>query len=261
MQPFEVVETNLRAAMRCYSGCSSRGEIRDHSGVTLVSSGVNFSVFNSAMLTSPVSGPKTLERQIEIARVFFEQRGLDWSFWLCLDLLDAVSRRDFSRIFRDRRLRLVAEPPGLIAQSICRPVRRLPVLDILEVCDEATRQDFVDLSASVFHLPLATASAIYGPAGAWESGMRGFVGYFCDEPVTILTTVETDACVGVYSVGTSPYHQRRGYAETLLRYSLQQSVDKQTILQSTDAGLRLYLRLGYRPVTKFAVYVSENRWR
>lgn len=217
------------------------------------------------MLTAPVADTAEFESRIAIARVFFEQRRLDWSFWTCLDLLDKKTRSNLTALFRKQHMRLVAEPPGLIAERVANPDRPLPELAFAEVMCEATRTDFVEVSGSVFHLPDHIAQAIYFPPGAWKAGMRGYVGYQRGEPVAILACVEAAGCVGIYSVGTHPYHQRKGYAEALLRHALKEAEARtgvtRTILQSTEAGMRLYTRLGYKPVTKFAVYVAEHRWR
>jgi ribosomal protein S18 acetylase RimI-like enzyme len=68
--------------------------------------------------------------------------------------------------------------------------------------------------------------------------------------------------VGVYSLGTLPQYQGCGYGETLLRHALD-DIGKRTgitrsVLQSTDEGLKLYQRMGYRPVTSFSVYTRET---
>jgi ribosomal protein S18 acetylase RimI-like enzyme len=66
--------------------------------------------------------------------------------------------------------------------------------------------------------------------------------------------------VGVYNVATLPDQQRRGYGEAVMRYAVAQAQKEhgveQSILQSTPAGLQLYQRMGYRTITRVAVYAS-----
>jgi ribosomal protein S18 acetylase RimI-like enzyme len=261
--PFYPVEANLRAAMRAYAGCTPLGEARDHPGIALVSSGVNFSVFNSAMLTYPVASPADLHQRLEIARVYFEQRRLDWSFWVCHDLLDSQSRRSLSESMRKRGHRQVAEPPGLYAPGLA-PSRRPPaLLEFRQVLEQQQRDDFIAVSRAVFSLPPVIAREIYGPAGTWSREMTGYIAYRDKQPVSIVACVVAAGVIGIYSLGTLPIYQRRGYGETLLRHALNSSYlrngSSRTILQSTEAGLRLYQNLGYKPVTRFSVFVHESR--
>ncbi|HYZ87271.1 MAG TPA: GNAT family N-acetyltransferase [Bryobacteraceae bacterium] len=263
MQPFEAAEANLRAAMRCYARCTPLGEVREHPGLVLTSSGVNFSVFNSAMLTAPVKTPQELELRIATAKVYFRQRGLQWSFWVCVELLDSQTRRYLPDLFRRANLRMVAEPPGLVAEELAAPVRPLPDLDILPILDSRTRCDFALLSNQVFRLPMPIASAIYAPESTWNGPMTGYIGYLYGDPVSILATVVSDGVIGIYSVGTVGAYQRHGFAERLVRHAIEDQAPRngscRSALQSTEAGLRLYRKLGYRQATQFAIFVDESR--
>jgi ribosomal protein S18 acetylase RimI-like enzyme len=262
--PFHPVEANLRAAMRAYAGCTPLGEAREHPGIALVSSGVNFSVFNSAMLTYSVESPADLDQRLEIARVYFEQRRLDWSFWVCHDLLDPHSRRILYDSMRRKGHRQVAEPPGLHAPGLVPPRRPPSPLEFRQVLEQQQRDDFIAVSRAVFSLPPVIAREIYGPRGTWSREMTGYIAYKDKQPVSIVACVVAAGVIGIYSLGTLPMHQRRGYGETLLRHALDSNFirngSSRTILQSTEAGLPLYQNLGYKSVTKFSVFVHEARF-
>jgi len=66
--------------------------------------------------------------------------------------------------------------------------------------------------------------------------------------------------IGVYNVATIPSAQRCGFGEAVMRYALADAAREhgaeRLVLQSTPAGLRLYERMGFRTVTKVAVYSS-----
>jgi ribosomal protein S18 acetylase RimI-like enzyme len=67
--------------------------------------------------------------------------------------------------------------------------------------------------------------------------------------------------LGVYSLGTLPAFRRQGYGEALLRAAVSE-VGRRTglsrvVLQSTEAGYALYLRMGFRDATKFTVYLTK----
>jgi predicted acetyltransferase len=60
--------------------------------------------------------------------------------------------------------------------------------------------------------------------------------------------------VGVYCVATLPGHERKGYAETMVRHAVARAGLGQSILQATSPGFSLYRRMGYEVVTHFAIY-------
>lgn len=64
--------------------------------------------------------------------------------------------------------------------------------------------------------------------------------------------------IGVYAVGTLPQHQRKGCGEAVMRHALEQahaeSGLERSVLQASAAGFHLYQRMGYRTVTRYAVF-------
>ena len=53
-----------------------------------------------------------------------------------------------------------------------------------------------------------------------------------------------------------------GFGETLLRHALAEAAlasgTEKTVLQATPQGSHLYLRMGYRIVTKFSIFMREG---
>jgi ribosomal protein S18 acetylase RimI-like enzyme len=217
-------------------------------------------VFNSAMLTQPVADSE-FQRALVLARVHFEERRLGWTLWLCDDMLAHGLKRQVRHALRNANMTVIAEPPGMFAERL-RPPRRRAKLEIRPVDDVTTREEFAYLSSTIFALPYQTARLIYTPAELWAPPMRGWIGYFQNRAASIATVVIGGGVAGVYSVGTLPELQGRGFAETLVRHALdetrQESGVEESILQSTRQGLRLYLNMGYRVVTNFAVYLRES---
>ena len=135
-------------------------------------------------------------------------------------------------------------------------------LTFARVCTEDTRLEFAHIASIVFSLPFGTSKRIYGATGLWESPSYGWVGYFKGKAVAIVTIVIASDAIGVYSLGTLPEYQGRGFGETLLRHAIddasQRTGLRRSVLQSTQQGINLYLRLGYRIVTNFSIYVREG---
>lgn len=257
-----IVEGNLRAAMRCYARVSPRGEARDYPGLTVASCGLNCAVFNSALLSHHVQNQK-LGHLLALAQTHFRRRGLGWTFWLCEDLVTPEIHTDAHGLFRELQMEPIAQPPGMYAEVLHAPQRRAPELQIRRVSDVQTRTEFAQLSSMIFSLPFPTAIDIYGSGSLWEGGgMTGWIGYSERQPVCIVSIVIGAGAAGVYSVGTLPMYQGRGYAETVMRHALAEAREatgiQASVLQSTEQGLHLYTRMGYQPVTRFTVYMSQG---
>ena len=251
------VDANLREAMRCYSQATAAGEAREYDGIAVTCSGLDYSVFNSAMLTSIVEDERDFDRRLAMAAVHYAARGVGWSCWICEDQFaqDVLKRSD--PIFSKYGMHLLTTAPGMVADPLAGGGRRAAV-ECRRVHDAKTRFDFADVACVVFVLPFRISEAIYGQPGYWSSGMRGYVAYWKGKAVAVVSTVLASGAVGVYSLGTLPQHQRHGVGETLLRYALADTAAEtgvaRTVLQSTQAGLSLYRRMGYRTVTRFRIY-------
>src|SRR5690349_16307756 len=216
MLSYSTVEQNLRDAMGCYAYASGDGEIRLFPGVKITSSGVNYSVFNSVMLTSPVEGgPMELAQRITLGEVHFTTRRLARSYWICEDMLSMSARIAENELFSNHGMRCIASPPGMLAERVLPPVRPLAHMDLRLVDDPKTRFHFTELASTIFALPFPIAERIYGPEATWKSDMDGYVGYVAGRHVSIVTTVVGSEAVGIYSLGTDPEHQGYGYGEAI----------------------------------------------
>jgi ribosomal protein S18 acetylase RimI-like enzyme len=263
MPLYQPVEANLRQAMRCYAHATPEGEARDYPGLTVTSSGIDFAVFNSAMLTEPLVGSANdLSRCITVADTHFAARGIGWSLWICDEMLPGKLRHDAPEILAESHLKLTTQAPGMFAEGVLPPRRAAADVECWPVSDARTRFDFSEVVSIVFAMPFALAHRIYGGARIWEGAMKGYIAYRKNFPVSVVCIVISAGVAGVYSLGTLPQHQRHGYAETLLRFALERAREETgigaSILQTTRAGINLYRRMGYRATSNFSIYVRES---
>ncbi len=262
MRDFEIVDANLRSAMRFFGEATGTGEIRTLDGALAVYSGLEYGVFNIALLEGhpPERIEGFTERLARCAR-YFAPRTMRWSFWLCEDSLDALTRRKARSLLMDRDLRPISQAPGMLAEALAPPVRALPKIECLPVVDRTARQAFGALTAVNFDIPMRIAQAVYEPERAWFGDYRGFVGMAGGKPVAVVAIVAAADALGVYSLSTLPVCRRLGYGEALLRAAVaaeqQRTGIRRTVLQSTDAGYSLYRRLGFHEVAKFSVYLTK----
>ncbi|MGB9605198.1 MAG: GNAT family N-acetyltransferase [Bryobacteraceae bacterium] len=259
---FEVLELNLRATLGVFSRAHPAGEVRSLRGLELICAGVRFSTFNAVLLTDPASDEDELLERLQAPRQYFVAHGLPWSVWLCEEWLAPRLKRRADAIFEAAGLRLLTRMPGMVALRLNPPARRLPSLAFRKVEDEATRRAFEQIMSATFDVPPAIARQIYGAEATWRDGLTGWVGCLRDFPVTSAATRVAAGVVGVYAVGTLPGFRGQGCAEAVMRHALQEaqaaSGIETSVLQSTSVGLRLYEKLGYRPVTGYRVYVASR---
>ena len=257
MAGFQAIEENLHATLAAFGRAKPRGETRQLEGVAVTSSAVEYPMFNSAVLTAPVASARELDRRIGTAARFFLARGLRWSLWVCQGWLEGKVGGVLADVAYRWGLHLVAEMPGMEAEELAPPVRPLPSLEYRRVCDAATRADFSYMMVAAFGIPPLVAREIYEPEGVWSGGLTGWVGYRGEVAVTSAATLATAAAVGVYAVGTPSPHRRKGYAEAVMRHALGEADGTQpSVLESSEAGLLLYRALGYRTVTRYAVFAT-----
>lgn len=253
-----IVDENLRQAMRLFSQASPSGEFRHYPGITLISSGFDYSAFNPVLLTSAVESGKDFERRMAIAETHFGQRGLRWSLWVRDDLFTWRARGDSRAYLRHRGYKPLADPPGMVARSLRPPEHPLPELEIVSAGSTPLRLAFARILSLCFDVAMPVAEEIYGSGGFWSREATGWLGYVGDEAVAAALVVETEQSLGLYSVATLPEHRRRGYAERLVRHALEEARRRTQldlmVLQSTREGLTLYQRLGFRTVCNYHVY-------
>jgi GNAT superfamily N-acetyltransferase len=262
MRDFQIVDANLSAAMRFFGGATGTGEIHPLDGALAVYSGLDYGVFNIALLEgNPPQGIDGFTERLARCARYFAPRTMRWSFWLCEDSLDAPTRRKARALLMDRDLRPISQAPGMLAEALAPPVRALPKIECVPVADRTTRQAFGALTAVSFDIPMGIAKMVYEPERAWFGEYHGFVGMAGGKAVAIVAIVATADALGVYSLSTLPECRRMGYGEALLRAAVASEQARtgtsRVVLQSTDAGYSLYRRLGFHEVAKFSVYLTK----
>jgi GNAT superfamily N-acetyltransferase len=260
-QPYDCVEQNLRCAMSFYAGSRETGEVREMPGVTAVSCGWNYPVFNSALLTSHVPGiDGGLGSRLAMASIYFRALRMGWSCWACHDLMDAATLRLLRETCYTYGMEPVLTAPGMYTEELAPQMRRSLPIQIREVCDDSSKLAFAHLVSLIFDLPFQMTMQVYAANARWTAENGGFIGYLDDQPVTIAMACVSDSCCGFYSVGTLSGYRRRGYAETVIRHAHQTMRDRlhfdSCVLQSSTIGRRLYEQMGFREVTRFSVFRS-----
>ena len=262
MEDFLTVDANLRTAMRFFGYATGTGEIAALPGAVAMFSGLDYGVFNIAMLEGRVgqTGMTLEQRLVEIGH-FFKQRTPRWSLWLCEDLLDPSVRRRARQTMGDFGLRAISHPPGMLTPALVKPAGKLPPIDLQPVSTPQLQRAFTDITSLSFEIPFAVAHAVYAQNTAWQGAYLGFVGVSDGRPVSIVAMVPSEDVLGVYSLATHPNFRRQGFGEATLRAAVAEMQRRTGVmrvtLQSTEAGYAMYRRMGFRDVTRFTVYLTK----
>jgi GNAT superfamily N-acetyltransferase len=256
------VAKNLLEAMRFFGNARPAGEVLDLPGLSVIYSGLDYAAFNAALLAEPVGGDGNLLRhRVEVPAGHFRTRKIRWTWWVCDHFLEAPLRREAGNVFARFGLRPLTSAPGMYADRLRAPVRKLPALDVRTVGDQPARDAFAHITSAAFEIPFPVCHAVYASERAWNGSFRGYIGYSAGEPVASAAVVVAADAVGLYSVATLPGWRNRGYGEVIVRAVLDLVKAKTgietTVLQSTSSGYSLYSRMGYRKVTNFNVYIAE----
>ncbi len=262
MQDFLIVEDNLRTAMRFFGYATGTGEIAALPGSVVMNSGLDYGVFNIAMLDGAVGqAGLTLEKRLAAMAHYFMPKTTRWSLWVCEDLLEQSVRRRARQVIGDFGLRAISHPPGMMAADLLPPQKALPPVEIQPVGGAPLQRAFTELTSISFEIPFAIAQAVYARDSAWHGEYRGFVGLADGRPVSIVALVQSGSTLGVYSLATHPNWRRQGYGEASMRAAIAMvagnSNVERIVLQSTEAGYPLYKRMGFRDVTRFTVYLTK----
>ena len=255
MRDFELVDQNLRTALQFFGTATGTGEVHCAAGIETIYCGLNYGVFNMGLLTGPTA---SLRERLDECDRYFASRTPKWSFWLCEDWLDPPARRQSRDTIAEAGMRLISQPPGMLASDLRPPSPGLPVLDVHPVENSFTRNAFAEITGVCFDIPHSICHSVYTPETAWRGSYRGFVGISAGRPVTIAAVCGTEGALGLYSVATLPEFRRRGFSESLVRtvVARERRGREPIVLQSSEAGYRLYRHLGFRDVAKFCVYLT-----
>jgi GNAT superfamily N-acetyltransferase len=150
---------------------------------------------------------------------------------------------------------------GMVTAQLASPARPLPEVDARRIDDEQGRLALADLNAAVYDVSSAWVRGAVAGEALWHTPVYGYVVYVDGHPVSTAFAVPLNGVLYVAYVATALAHRRRGLAELVMRRSLGDATRAtgitRTVLHATAAGYSVYLRMGYRPVDKFSLYVPR----
>jgi GNAT superfamily N-acetyltransferase len=256
----DAIEESNRQFLGCFEYFAVRagnGEIARFDGVQAMYSCAPVAFLNVLGFTSPVRDLKDLRARVHAAGVYSRSAGYPFFISVCRDWIPRELHSMMDAVFAGERMTPIMQWTGMAADELSPPLHDAPDLRIVPVADEQTRIAVNDLNSIAYDLPPEPGRGAFNRESIW-SGAFGVIGYYKDQPVATATTLPIDGRLFVELVATHPDYRRRGFAEACMRDSLARAAAatglRRTVLHATDAGRPLYLKMGYRDVTKFHLY-------
>jgi GNAT superfamily N-acetyltransferase len=245
-------------AWRALCAANPQARIETAEGLDCIFSKLPIAFFNVAIVTKDEVAREELEAYGQYARQFAAPFGVPWLFLVTQEALargvDATATLDACGLIPMLAL------TGMIAHRINPAAGTVDGLVLDVAHDDAACVAAFEINAAAYGVPLEAAHTLYGKHTFWDPHVLA-VGRAGTAPVASTAVLDVAGCRYVALVATLPDHQRRGYAEAVMRYALEMSVakygDRPTTLHATDAGRPIYLRMGYQPIASHLAFIDK----
>ncbi len=234
------------------------GEKIDSPGLFLGCAGTLWPLGNCAVMTSAIEHAAELEGRIARGATIFDKRGVNGIFAVCDALVPQRLRESVPASFARFGYVPAVTMTGMAADRVLPPIRSVPTLRFEPVNDTRHGEMMAWLNCIAYGEPLEWASDWEARTGLSQTQASGFIAYANDEPVACACTVALLNCLYVGMVATHPDHRKRGFAEAVMRHSLQVAASKtgltRSVLHASDMGRPLYAQMGYHDTAQFTFY-------
>lgn len=129
------------------------------------------------------------------------------------------------------------------------------------IVDDADSAQVAEVLAEAFECPPWMCVNMLGPHLASTPDLTFFAAYAGGEIVSVTGTVRVGSTVGVYAVGTRPRARGGGAASAALSAAMEHHLEGGAEvfgLHASDAGFRVYQRLGFEIIDRVAGWIVET---
>lgn len=253
MNPLQIAIAGARSGFRCFVRHTAEADWIERPGVLLLATGSSIPLFNGLVLT----GERALDDGLlEETRRAFAPRGLPYS----IRFEEAVLPQG-AAFLEERGYTCILADPAMVLMHAPSPIPANPAVQVEPVRTPAEMRAFREAMIAGFGIPAPETEALMGDSQADDLAIRNYLAHLDGVVAGAGTFVVSDGIVSVWNVTTLPAYRRRGIGATLMLRGLADAwADGVTAstLWSSQAGWRLYERLGYRTVTHVRAYVPPS---
>jgi GNAT superfamily N-acetyltransferase len=150
---------------------------------------------------------------------------------------------------------------GMIAQAVAPGTRVPEGLQLDEPRDADGCTAMLDVNRAAYGMDLAASRPAYGVPAFW-AGHVPVLGRVAGGAATSAAVLMAGGYRYVALVATDPAHQKRGFAEAVMRRALTIAEERYgpcpTFLHATDAGRPIYARMGYEAVSTHTCFIDKR---
>lgn len=253
----EILESSrcFAEAWKFWASRSEAGAVASRTDLAMHWMGVAWPICNLTFLTGPVADEAALASRARAAVDFARDRGHGWLLFCCRDFLPDSLRQPAPDVLIQEGLTLRGGVTGMVTERLLPPRRELPDLDFQRVGEPESRQDFADVNALAYKVPIEWGRQALDVADFYDESTFAYVAYHEGEPASTAEVIVMGEVLYMALVATRPEMQRKGFAEATMRHALAEAKKEtgleRTVLQASGAGLHLYEEMGYRKVVPF----------
>lgn len=251
----ERADLNLIEFNRESARSTAGGVVHEEAGLVFFLPGHRFPVGTTGVFRADprVSAGEVLER----SRAFFEPRGQGWTYCLMAhrdaDLAEALEHSGVSQF---------GDSPGMILDAPL-PETELPAGVTMErVSGEGPAREYADVVGAAFAtygMPIKVASKQFADHRFFDQPhVAAYLARIGGAPAAGAMVIVTHGVAGIYWVGTTPEARGRGLAAACTRVAGNAGFAMgatAAALQASVMGEPIYLRMGYREVTRYPWHV------
>jgi ribosomal protein S18 acetylase RimI-like enzyme len=241
-----------------FASVCPKGEILEANELIITWSGTDNVFINSVFLTKPVYDEAELEAKIKVACDHAKKRNQPWWMIVAEDSVPEFLRPQLDEVFARQGLVPLLRMAGMATEQLLPSTTYNSKLNCVSVNNLEMRRAVADINAISSNLPPAPFHEALELDRFWQETVFGTLGYVENQPVSTAITflINDEFYLGL--VATLPDYRNQGYAEAVIRHSLEQATQrygkKCTALHATPAGFPVYQRMGYQPTAYFRTY-------
>lgn len=249
----EAVHRNHEEAIALLAEQLPAGDTAQFGSITAATSGVPMALFNRVFVFEEPA-PDDLEAAIGW---MLDQ---DVPFWVtvaetALDGLQDIAP-DIDLVSLDTTL------PGMRYAPLTDVPDPQTDLQLERVTDESGLNDFAEVAAGAFDVPIELATQIVDLGMLDVDALEFVIGRVDGDGVACGQLAQTDDIAGVYTIGVLEEHRRQGYGEAVSWKIIRLGRDAgctQATLQSSSMGRPVYERMGFEIVTTYHQFAPASQ--
>lgn len=205
---------------------------------------------NSATMLRPLTEQEAANVVARLDQFYAEDVSGSWMFWSAWPTPDLAPYG----------MRAAGQTPLMVRLPSPVPAATASGLRIVEASAEADLLDVDNVMTHGYPIPELTfpddritdKRAVGGP-------LHFFVGYEDDQPVSCAMACIGEREVGIYAVATLPDRRGKGYGGALTLAALAAAPHLPAVLEASEFGQPIYLRLGFQVVSEYTLWYKPRR--